>query len=138
VYGAKGRLRKKFVISMKAVLDDLTTLAQELRQSFPLHPDDRFGGISRMPAHLHLLYYQVSSTRRESTYPLLRLITYPDCCGSHQATTLLLCEKVLRVTTRGRASSLIKKDQTTLVYVTRSIAEDSKYFGKSTGPGPAR
>lgn len=58
VYGAKGRLRKKFVISMKAVLDDLTTLAQELRQSFPLHPDDRFGGISRMPAHLHLLYYQ--------------------------------------------------------------------------------
>ncbi|KAH8730554.1 fungal-specific transcription factor domain-containing protein [Phaeosphaeriaceae sp. PMI808] len=58
VYGAKGGLRKKFVISMKAILDDLTALAQELRQSFPLHPDDRFGGISRMPAHLHLLYYQ--------------------------------------------------------------------------------
>lgn len=44
---------------MKAVLDDLTTLAQELRHSFPLHADERFGGISRMPAHLHLLYYQV-------------------------------------------------------------------------------
>lgn len=48
---------------MKAVLDDLTTLAQELRRSFPLHADDRFGGISRMPAHLHLLYYQVSRYR---------------------------------------------------------------------------
>jgi hypothetical protein len=48
---------------MKAVLDDLTALAQELRQSFPLHPDDRFGGISRMPAHLHLLYYQVSKKK---------------------------------------------------------------------------
>lgn len=59
MYGSKGRLRKKFVISIKTVLDDLTGLAQELRQSFPLHSDERFGGISRMPAHLHLLYYQV-------------------------------------------------------------------------------
>ncbi|KAF1951189.1 Zn(II)2Cys6 transcription factor [Byssothecium circinans] len=58
VYGAKGRLRKKFVVNIKKVLDDLTPLAEELRQSFPLHPDERFGGISRMPAHLHLLYYQ--------------------------------------------------------------------------------
>ncbi|KAF2850962.1 Zn(II)2Cys6 transcription factor [Plenodomus tracheiphilus IPT5] len=58
VYGTKGRLRKKFVISIKAVLEDLTSLAEELRQSFPLHADERFGGISRMPAHLHLLYYQ--------------------------------------------------------------------------------
>ncbi|KAJ4369216.1 hypothetical protein N0V83_006301 [Neocucurbitaria cava] len=58
VYGNKGRLRKKFVISIKAVLDDLVSLAEELRRSFPLHSDERFGGISRMPAHLHLLYYQ--------------------------------------------------------------------------------
>jgi hypothetical protein len=64
VYGAKGRLRKKFVTSMKAVLDDLTTLAHELRETFPLHADDRFVGISRMPAHLHLLYYQVSRPNR--------------------------------------------------------------------------
>ncbi|KAH7361192.1 Zn(II)2Cys6 transcription factor [Pyrenochaeta sp. MPI-SDFR-AT-0127] len=58
VYGAKGRLRKKFVVSIKTVLDGLVTLAEELRQGFPLHADERFGGISRMPAHLHLLYYQ--------------------------------------------------------------------------------
>jgi hypothetical protein len=44
---------------MKTVLDDLTSLAEELRHSFPLHADERFGGISRMPAYLHLLYYQV-------------------------------------------------------------------------------
>jgi proline utilization trans-activator len=61
VYGTKGRLRKKFVLSMKAVLEDLTSLAEELRQSFPLHADERFGGVSRMPAHLHLLYYQVGT-----------------------------------------------------------------------------
>ncbi|KAF1851671.1 Zn(II)2Cys6 transcription factor [Cucurbitaria berberidis CBS 394.84] len=58
VYGNKGRLRKKFVVSIKVVLDDLVSLAEELRQSFPLHADERFGGISRMPAHLHLMYYQ--------------------------------------------------------------------------------
>lgn len=58
VYGATGRLRKKFVISIKAVLEGLTSLAEDLRQSFPLHADERFAGISRMPAHLHLLYYQ--------------------------------------------------------------------------------
>jgi hypothetical protein len=62
VYGLKGRLRKKFVISIKAVLDDLTLLAEELRQSFPLHADERFGGMARMPAHLHLYYYQVNDS----------------------------------------------------------------------------
>jgi hypothetical protein len=58
VYGSKGRLRKKFVLSIKTVLDNLGSLAEELRQSFPLHADEGFGGISRMPAHLHLFYYQ--------------------------------------------------------------------------------
>jgi proline utilization trans-activator len=60
VYGAKGRLRKKFVISIKAVLDELSPVAEELRQSFPLNPNEELGGISRIPAHLHLFYYQVS------------------------------------------------------------------------------
>jgi hypothetical protein len=59
VYGVTGRLRKKFVLSIKTVLNDIAALADELRQSFPLQTDERFGGISRMPAHLHLLYYQV-------------------------------------------------------------------------------
>ncbi|KAF1929423.1 uncharacterized protein M421DRAFT_61128 [Didymella exigua CBS 183.55] len=58
VYGSKGRLRKKFVLSIKAVLDKLSGLAEELRSSFPLQADERFGGISRVPAHSHLYYYQ--------------------------------------------------------------------------------
>ena len=37
----------------------MAAIAEELRNSFPLHSDERFGGISRMPAHLHLMYYQV-------------------------------------------------------------------------------
>jgi proline utilization trans-activator len=43
------------------MLDDLTVLGPDLRQSFPLKPDNRFDGISRMSAHLHLLYYQVTN-----------------------------------------------------------------------------
>ncbi|KAF3046110.1 hypothetical protein E8E12_011155 [Didymella heteroderae] len=58
VYGSKGRLRRKFVLSIKTVLDKLSGLAEELRTSFPLHADERFGGISRLPAHSHLYYYQ--------------------------------------------------------------------------------
>jgi proline utilization trans-activator len=59
VYGSNGRFRKKFVLSIKTVLDNLAGLAEELRTSFPLHTDKRFGGISRLPAHSHLYYYQV-------------------------------------------------------------------------------
>ncbi|KAL1608129.1 hypothetical protein SLS60_003068 [Paraconiothyrium brasiliense] len=43
VYGPKGRLRKKFVISIKGLLDDMAMVAEELRNSFPLHSDERFG-----------------------------------------------------------------------------------------------
>ncbi|KAK1485114.1 fungal specific transcription factor domain-containing protein [Colletotrichum tamarilloi] len=58
VYGAKGRLNKKFVLSTKAVLQSIVAVADELRTSFPLFADERFDGISRLSAHLHLLYYQ--------------------------------------------------------------------------------
>lgn len=92
MYGAKGRLRKKFVVSMKTVLDDLTTLAQELRQSFPLHADDRFAGISRMPAHLHLLYYQVGIRKRYSSY--MDLLGADHRC-SDTTVAFLLCKEVL-------------------------------------------
>ncbi|OHE97279.1 fungal specific transcription factor domain-containing protein [Colletotrichum orchidophilum] len=58
VYGANGRLNKKFVLSTKAVLQSIVAVADELRTSFPLFADERFDGISRLSAHLHLLYYQ--------------------------------------------------------------------------------
>jgi hypothetical protein len=92
VYGSKGRLRKKFVLSIKAVLDDLGSLAEELRQSFPLHADERFGGISRMPAHLHLSYYQARlkpcRTQNQSD-------KYLDHCCCDEAIAFLLLEESL-------------------------------------------
>jgi hypothetical protein len=78
---------------MKLVLDDLTTLAQDLRQSFPLHPDDRFGGISRMPAHLHLLYYQVSQYPPFKCRLILKL--HVDNCDCDKTTAVLLREEIL-------------------------------------------
>ncbi|KAF2193676.1 Zn(II)2Cys6 transcription factor [Zopfia rhizophila CBS 207.26] len=58
IYGMNGRLNKKFLISTKAALESIAGLADELRQSFPLLLDEPFGGVSRMSAHLHLLYHQ--------------------------------------------------------------------------------
>jgi hypothetical protein len=80
IYGSKGRLRKKFVLSIKTVLDDLAKLAEELRTSFPLHADERFGGISRLPAHSHLYYYQVGAL---TTYPETASLTDPDYRNCH-------------------------------------------------------
>lgn len=92
VYGSKGRLRKKFVLSIKAVLDDLTSLAEELRRSFPLHADERFDGISRMPAYLHLLYYQVRYTSLAIPNNSNELLDN-RCCD--EAVALLLYEEGL-------------------------------------------
>jgi hypothetical protein len=100
---------------MKAVLDDLTGLAQELRQSFPLHPDDRFGGISRMPAHLHLLYYQVRVQGVSYDKQYLQQIDYRRC---DTTLTLLLRQKIIRISPRSRAPCLIEEDQTAFEYVT--------------------
>ncbi|TDZ46183.1 putative transcriptional regulatory protein [Colletotrichum trifolii] len=58
VYGTSGRLSKRFVLGTKAVLQSIVLVADELRNSFPLHADERFDGISRLSAHLHLLYCQ--------------------------------------------------------------------------------
>ncbi|KAI8176027.1 Proline utilization trans-activator [Colletotrichum sp. SAR 10_75] len=58
VYGTTGRLNKRFVLGTKAVLQSIVSVADELRTSFPLHADERFDGISRLSAHLHLSYYQ--------------------------------------------------------------------------------
>ncbi|KAL1623553.1 hypothetical protein SLS56_008257 [Neofusicoccum ribis] len=58
VYGANGRLNSKFLLSTKEVLAGIAGLADELRNSFPLHLDNTISGISRTSAHLHLLYHQ--------------------------------------------------------------------------------
>ena len=90
VYGFKGRLRKKFMLSIKSVLDNLAGLAEELRSSCPLQADERFGGISRLPAHYHLYYYQASISR---IFIEERMLISLDGCGRYQTTFVLLYKK---------------------------------------------
>ena len=59
IYGAKGQLNRDFVTSTRAVLESIASVADELSSKFPLYTDDKFHGISRLVAQLHLLYYQV-------------------------------------------------------------------------------
>ncbi|RKK95176.1 hypothetical protein BFJ68_g14902 [Fusarium oxysporum] len=47
VYGANGRLNKKFLLSTKKVLENIAGLADELQQQFPLGADKAINGVSR-------------------------------------------------------------------------------------------
>ncbi|KAL4948001.1 hypothetical protein BDW69DRAFT_102889 [Aspergillus filifer] len=59
VYGADGRLNRKFLLRTKAALASTTDLAGDLQRSFDLQLDKpTISGVSRMAAHLHLLYHQ--------------------------------------------------------------------------------
>ncbi|KAL4735368.1 hypothetical protein BDV11DRAFT_212023 [Aspergillus similis] len=59
VYGADGRLNRKFLLRTKAALASTTNLAGDLQRSFDLQLDrPTISGVSRMSAHLHLLYHQ--------------------------------------------------------------------------------
>ncbi|KUL89532.1 hypothetical protein ZTR_04282 [Talaromyces verruculosus] len=60
VYGPDGRLNRKFLFRTKAALASTTDLANDLQRSFQLHLDrSTICGVSRLSAHLHLLYHQV-------------------------------------------------------------------------------
>ncbi|KAF7533738.1 hypothetical protein G7054_g6836 [Neopestalotiopsis clavispora] len=58
IYGADGRLNRKFLVSTKALLESLAGLAIELGQVVPLKLDNPGYGVPRMSASLHLLYHQ--------------------------------------------------------------------------------
>ncbi|KAI7772341.1 hypothetical protein LZL87_007702 [Fusarium oxysporum] len=58
VYGANGRLNKKFLLSTKKVLENIAGLADELQQQFPLGADKAINGVSRVAGYLHTLYHQ--------------------------------------------------------------------------------
>jgi hypothetical protein len=59
VYGADGRLNRKFLSSTKTALSSTASLGPELRDSHPLQLDETsVSGICRLSAHLHLLYHQ--------------------------------------------------------------------------------
>ncbi|KAI9933007.1 hypothetical protein MW887_009261 [Aspergillus wentii] len=59
VYGPDGRLNRKFLLRTKAALSSTADLADELQNSFDLRLDESsISGVSRLSAHLHLLYHQ--------------------------------------------------------------------------------
>ncbi|KXG45193.1 Transcription factor [Penicillium griseofulvum] len=58
IYVANGRINRAFLLSTKAALAKIAGLADELRESFPLHLDPA-SGVSRTSAYLHLQYHQV-------------------------------------------------------------------------------
>ena len=83
----------------------MATIAEELRNSFPLHAEERFGGISRMPAHLHLMYYQVSWFTIINSYMKKKIQRrfgsradlHVGYNSHHAATFILLSEESVRI-----------------------------------------
>ncbi|QQK41562.1 Fungal transcriptional regulatory protein, N-terminal [Penicillium digitatum] len=57
IYVVNGRINRTFLVSTKAALANIAGLADELRESFPLHLDPG-SGVSRISAYLHLQYHQ--------------------------------------------------------------------------------
>jgi proline utilization trans-activator len=61
IYGPDGRLNKRFLENTRQVLKDIASIADEIHQAFPVRLDKRLiNGISRVSAHIHLMYHQVS------------------------------------------------------------------------------
>ncbi|KAI0490064.1 hypothetical protein F4859DRAFT_501670 [Xylaria cf. heliscus] len=58
VYSADDQKDRKFLHNTKAALSDIAGVADELRHSFPVEGEKAGHGISRISAHLHLLYHQ--------------------------------------------------------------------------------
>ncbi|KAE8154136.1 fungal-specific transcription factor domain-containing protein [Aspergillus avenaceus] len=59
VYGPDGRLNRRFLLKTKNALARTAELASELEKSYPLRLDESsISGVSRLSAHLHLLYHQ--------------------------------------------------------------------------------
>ncbi|KAF9890614.1 hypothetical protein FE257_005745 [Aspergillus nanangensis] len=59
VYGPDGRLNRRFLVKTKSALANTASLANELQSSYDLRLDEAaVSGVSRLSAHLHLLYHQ--------------------------------------------------------------------------------
>ncbi|KAF5001851.1 hypothetical protein FDECE_10840 [Fusarium decemcellulare] len=104
VYGANGRLNKKFLLSTKKVLGTIAGLADELQQQFPLGVDKAINGVSRTSGYLHLLYHQC-----------IVLATRP----------LLLCFLKIRFETPGSITDALNSSQTVWNLIKMCI--DSSY-----------
>ncbi|OQE67764.1 hypothetical protein PENNAL_c0161G04641 [Penicillium nalgiovense] len=60
VYAIDGRFNQTFLLSTKEALSNIAVLADELRETFPLHLNGTDSGMPRTSACLHLFYQQVS------------------------------------------------------------------------------
>ncbi|PIG80462.1 Zn(II)2Cys6 transcription factor [Aspergillus arachidicola] len=59
VYGPDGRLNRNFLLRTKSALASAAELVTELRKCYDLRLDESsVSGVSRLSAHLHLLYHQ--------------------------------------------------------------------------------
>ncbi|KAF5857274.1 hypothetical protein ETB97_005999 [Aspergillus alliaceus] len=59
VYGPDGRLNRNFLLRTKSALASAAELVSELRKCYGLRLDESsISGVSRLSAHLHLLYHQ--------------------------------------------------------------------------------
>ncbi|KAE8376622.1 hypothetical protein BDV26DRAFT_293960 [Aspergillus bertholletiae] len=59
VYGPDGRLNRNFLLRTKSALASAAELVTELRKCYDLRLDESsISGVSRLSAHLHLLYHQ--------------------------------------------------------------------------------
>ncbi|KAB8234204.1 Zn(II)2Cys6 transcription factor [Aspergillus alliaceus] len=59
VYGPDGRLNRNFLLRTKTALASAAELVSELRKCYGLRLDESsISGVSRLSAHLHLLYHQ--------------------------------------------------------------------------------
>lgn len=59
VYGPDGRLNRNFLLRTKSALASAAELVSELRKCYDLRLDESsISGVSRLSAHLHLLYHQ--------------------------------------------------------------------------------
>ncbi|GAB1193406.1 hypothetical protein APSETT444_002622 [Aspergillus pseudonomiae] len=60
VYGPDGRLNRNFLLRTKSALASAAEVITELRKCYDLRLDESsISGVSRLSAHLHLLYHQV-------------------------------------------------------------------------------
>lgn len=62
IYGPDGRLSSNFLLRTKDTLASMADLPDELHEQFPIDLNNKKVGISRLSAHIHLLFHQVSST----------------------------------------------------------------------------
>lgn len=138
VYGADGRLNQKFLSSTKTALSRTAGLGPDLRDSYPLPLEDScISGISRLSAHLHLLYHQVCSGQPFlGPVPLTWHVVH---ITSNKTTLVLLSEnQTPKPRPQYQAPQLFGSRPSIITGICRLIPADAKYSSKPTKPKPTR